>query len=424
QGGGGVFLLIYLFFCFTICIPVMLTELAIGRKARRNVVGSFQMLGHKQWKFVGYLSIISSVLILSYYNVIAAWAFGYIFEMSSFNFNIQNEFLGYTSDPSRMFPYALIFMILTGFFVSRGVSAGIEKLAKILMPTLILMIFVLFLYAAFLPNAIDGLKFYLVPDFSEVSLTTVFNALGQAFFSLSLGMGALITYGSYVGKGENLVHSAVLVTVADVGMAFLAGLMIFPLLGFITHGDLSTVSNGPALIFVSLPEVFASIGGAAGAIIGTLFFLLLCFAALTSTVSMMEVPVSFLVDEMKVKRRPAVLATAIVVFLCGVPSLLGNGYSEYLTNFIQYIGSDQSVNFMTLVINVANDIMLPLNGLLITIFAAYIWGKESLDKEIMIGSAYENSFLRTYLSVAMRYILPLILISILIVTVLVTFFGQ
>ncbi|MEP1034789.1 sodium-dependent transporter [Ekhidna sp.] len=423
QGGGGAFLFIYLFFCFTICIPVMLTELAIGRKTGRNAVGAFKALGFKNWKFAGLLGILSSILILSYYNVIAAWAFGYIFEIATFNFNIHHEFQSYTSDLFKVVSYAIIFMALTSFFVSKGVSGGIEKLAKVLMPALIIMIISVSIYAMTLPNAIQGLEFYIIPDFNEVTLSTVFNAMGQAFFSLSLGMGALITYGSYVSKKENLVKSAVIVTLADVGIAFLAGLMIFPLLGFMSEGHLDNVANGPDLIFVSLPEIFAEIGGSTGAFIGAFFFLLLCFAALTSTVSMMEVPVAFLVDEFNITRKKAVLTTALVVFSTGIPSLLGNGYSDQLTSFVKYIGSDQPISFLTFVINLANDTLLPLVGLLITLFAAYAWKKANLDQELAIGSDYKASFLQRYMTIALKYILPIVLTTILIMKLLVTFFG-
>lgn len=424
AGGGGVFVLVYLFFCFTLCFPVMITEIAIGRKSGRNAVGAFEALGHKRWNFIGKLGLLSGVLILSFYNVIAGWALGYTFEMGSGNFEVANDFTAYTSNVWRVGSFGLLFMVATAIIVSKGIAGGIEKAAKFLMPALIFMILGLVIYGVSLPNAFAGLKFYLLPDFSKLTLDVIFNAMGQAFFSLSLGMGALITFGSYVRKEDNLITSAVLITLADVGIAFLAGLMIFPLIGYISGGDLNGVARGPELIFVTLPSVFGDIGGVAGAVLGTSFFALLCFAALTSTVSLLEVPVSYLVDELKLKRKYAAWLMAGIVFVVGVPSLLGNGYSVYFTEFITYFNAETSTDFLSFIVNLANDSFLPLGGCLIVFYAAYIWKKENLNAEIAIGNPrYEKSLIRKYLNIALLYFVPLALAIIFVMTVLVTFFG-
>ena len=424
QGGGGTFVLIYLFFCFTLCLPVMLTEVAIGRRTKKNAVGAFVALGYKKWSFIGKLGVLSGVLILSFYNLIAGWSFGYIFEMASGNFEIASQFTTFTSNITKVGAYAILFMLATALVVSKGISGGIEKMAKLLMPALIIMMVAVAVYSLTLPNSLDGLAFYLIPDFSAIKFSTIYNAMGQAFFSLSLGMGALITYGSYVNDKENLVSSVTLITLADVGIAFLAGMMIFPLIGFVTSGSMETMNRGPELIFVTLPEIFGTIGGTTGAIIGALFFLLLCFAALTSTVSLMEVPVAYLVDELSVKRKKAVIIMAAIIFLFGIPSMLGHGYSSFFTDFVRLAGSEKTTNFLGIIMSVANDTFLPLGGFLIMIFAAHVWKKENLDEEISNGfNGYQNSLLKKYMNWSISFIIPLVLISIFVTTVLVTFLG-
>lgn len=423
AGGGAAFLIMYLFFCFILCFPVMVTEIAIGRKTQLNPVGAFKALGFRKWKIVGILGVASGILILSFYNVVAGWAFGYFLEMTSANFNIGNNFTAFTQNMLRIGLYGLLFMSATAFIVSKGIAGGIERAAKILMPTLVTMILALVVYAMTLPNAFAGITFYLVPDFSEITLEVVFNALGQAFFSLSLGMGALITYGSYVGKKDNIITSAAYITLADVGIAFIAGLMMFPFVGYLTGGTMEGAAQGAGLIFAVLPGVFASLGTVLGAFIGSLFFLLLSFAALTSTVSLLEVPVAYIVDEFKVRRNRAVWGMATLVFLLGIPSMLSTGTVAFLTSFITY-PSGEIKSFMDFVENLASDTFLPLGGLLITIFGAYIWKKENLHKEIELGfEGYKNSFIKKYLDFTISYICPMILGIIFILTVAQKFFG-
>ncbi|MEM6734927.1 MAG: sodium-dependent transporter [Bacteroidota bacterium] len=425
QGGGAAFVVIYLIFCFILCYPVMVTEIAIGRKTQKNPVGAFGALGFEKWNFVGKLGIFSGVLILSFYNVIAGWAFGYIFEMISGNFGIADRFGEYITNVFKVGAFGLLFMGATAYVVSRGVSGGIEKAARLLMPTLIVMILLIICYVMTLPNAIDGLKFYLIPDFSKITASVVYNAMGQAFFSLSLGMGALITYGSYVNKEDNIVTSAAFITLTDVGIAFLAGLMIFPLIGFMSEGSMDGAGRGPALIFVTLPQIFGSIGGGLGVATGTLFFVLLCFAALTSTVSLLEVPISFVVDEWKVRRNKSVWLVAIFIFIIGIPSLIGNGYSDFFsTNFITYKDGGQDTDFLSFVAALANDTILPLGGCLIAFFAAHIWKKFNLDEELSQGSPhYKGSFIQKYLNFAISYFAPVVLAVVFVLTILFKFFG-
>lgn len=423
AGGGAAFLIMYLLFCFILCFPVMVTEIAIGRRTSLNPVGAFKSLGFKRWKLLGLLGILSGVLILSFYNVVAGWAFGYFLEMVRANFDIGNQFSSFTNNVIEISLYGIMFMGATAFIVSKGISGGIEKAAKILMPTLVVMILALVVYSLTLPNALKGIEFYLIPDFSEINLEVIFNALGQAFFSLSLGMGALITYGSYVGKKDNIISSAAYITLFDVGIAFIAGLMMFPFIAYMTNGTMEGAAQGPGLIFVVLPGVFASLGTVLGAFIGSLFFLLLSFAALTSTVSLLEVPTAYLVDEFKLKRTHAVWGMATLIFLIGLPSMLSMGASEFFTNFITY-PSGEVKTFMDLIENIASDTFLPLGGLFITIFGAYIWKKHNLDDEIEQGyPGYKTSIVKKFLDVTLLFICPIILGLIFILTVSQKFFG-
>lgn len=422
DGGGAAFVLIYLIFAFVLCFPVMVTEVAIGRKTEKNPIGAFNALGFRRWNIIGKLGILCGILILSFYNVVAGWAFGYFLEMIAGNFDVGSTFGDFTSDIFKVGGYAIVFMISTSYIVSKGVSGGIEKLAKILMPTLIIMILSLVAYSFTLPNALEGVKYYLVPDLSKLTnVNTIGGALRQAFFSLSLGMGALITYGSYLSKKENIVTSSALITLFDVGIAFIAGLMMFPLVAYNLGGEMSDVQGGAGLIFVTLPGVFETLGPNLGIIVGGFFFLLLSFAALTSTVSLLEVPVSFIVDEYKVKRKRAVIIMAVIIFIIGLPSLVGNGYSEFFTNAFNLPGG--SSDFMTLV-GYITDVLLMLGGFLIVTFAAYVWKKENLEEEIAQGyEGYKDSIIRKLLNFCISYLCPFLLGALFIMVVLNNFFG-
>lgn len=422
DGGGAAFVLIYLIFAFVLCFPVMVTEVAIGRKTEKNPIGAFNSLGFSRWNIIGKLGILCGVLILSFYNVVAGWAFGYFIEMILGNFEVGNSFGDFTSNVIKVGSYAVVFMLSTSYIVSKGVSGGIEKLAKILMPTLIIMILSLVIYSFTLENAMEGVKYYLVPDLSKLTnVNTIGGALRQAFFSLSLGMGALITYGSYLSKKENIVTSAAMITLFDVGIAFIAGLMMFPLVAYNLGGEMSNVQGGPGLIFVTLPGVFETLGPILGIVVGAFFFLLLSFAALTSTVSLLEVPVSYVVDEYKVKRKRAVAIMAIIIFIIGLPSLAGNGYSAFFTNAFNLPGG--SSDFMTLV-GYITDVLLMLGGFLIVTFAAYVWKKENLEAEIAQGyEGYKDSIIRKLLNFCITYLCPVVLALLFIMVVLNNFFG-
>ena len=420
NGGGAAFLIMYLMFCFILCFPVIVSEIAIGRNTKKNAIGAFNEMGKREWNFIGKMGVLCGVLILSFYTIVAGWVLGYVVEMISGNFSISDNFGYYVNNTSNVLFYSVLFMVITAFIVSKGVEKGIEKAAKILMPSLIIIILLLIIYALTLPNSIDGIVFYLVPDFSQINLTVAGNALGQAFFSLSLGMGMLITYGSYIDKNNNIINSAALITLTDVGIAFLAGLIIFP---FVFSSGIET-QGGPGLIFQVFPKIFEGLGPLTGTVIGSTFFILLSFAAITSTVSLLEVPVSYLVDEYKVERKYSVWIVAFIILLIGIPSALSQGKIVFFSEFITYFGNDKPIDFMQFIIDVSNDTLLPFGGFLITMYVSFVWKKRNLSDEISKGNPnYKGSLVEKYINFSITYICPLILGSIFLLTFLNKFFG-
>lgn len=420
NGGGAAFLLLYLIFCFGLAYPILVTEIAIGRRAHKSAAVAFKPLGHGGWSYVGILGVACGMIILSFYNVVSGWVFGYFVEILTGNFDIGKNFGSYIKDIPTIGGYTIAFSIATAVIVSQGVTKGIEKASKILMPLLVAIILFLVIYAFTLPKAMEGIRFYLVPNIHAINIEVIYRSLGQSFFSLSLGLGAMITYGSYLGRHENITSAAALITLADVSIAFLAGLMIFP---FVFSQGLEP-KGGSGLIFITMPGVFQTMGPTLGIVIGSLFFLLLTFAALTSTISLLELPVAFLSDKFKMKRRPAVWLSAFVIFLLGVPSMLANGYSDFFTDFITYFGKDKSTDFMTFITDLASNTLLPLGGFLVSVFSVYVWKRRKLFRELSHGHpGFTKSFAARYIGFSLQYVAPFILGTIVIITVLETFFG-
>ncbi|MEM6262626.1 MAG: sodium-dependent transporter [Bacteroidota bacterium] len=422
ENGGAAFLLIYLACTILIGFPVMVGEIALGRQAQANPYGAYTKVGDKNWGLIGLLGILAAVMILSFYNVVAGWAFGYFVQITFGDLLVQEDFSAYfgnyVANIQDNLIYSLVFMAITAVIVVRGIQGGIEAASKLLMPLLYVILFGLIGYALTLENAGEGVAFYLIPDFRKLNYGTVYSAMGQAFFSLSLGLGALITYGSYISKKENVVSAAAIVTLADVSVAFLAGLLIFPLV--FSQGQ--TPSTGPGLVFVALPGIFQGIGGIGGKLIGGGFFLLLAVAALTSTISLLEVPVSYFVDERKWPRKRTVWVMAGAIFLLGIPSMLSLGASDFFTNFVYYEGTDKS--FFDLIDDVFNNIGLPLGGFLLTLFIAFRWKTHNMSKELELGfPGYLNSLAGKYINFVIVTVCPFVLGTIFLLTVLQKFFG-
>jgi NSS family neurotransmitter:Na+ symporter len=419
QNGGAIFLLFYLLCIFLLCYPVMVGEIAIGRNTQSDAYGSYKKLGGKGWGLLGIFGILAGIFILSFYNVVAGWAFGYFLEISFgdlLNHPDFGAFFGsYINDISDNFWFSLAFMVLTAIIVSQGIQKGIEAANKIMMPALYLILIGLIIYSLTLPNAWNGVVLYLVPDFTNFKVQTVFDGLRQAFFSLSLGMGALITYGSYLDKKENITSSAAIISIADSSVAFLSGLMVFPMVAALNAYDVS----GPSLIFVVLAKVFASMDPLVGRIVGGSFFLLICFAALTSTISLLEVPAAYLVDQKKMKRKNVVWLLAILIFVLGIPSMISQGMVPVLNKLPFYKDRD----FLSFVSDMC-DISLTIGGCLMSVFIARKWGMDNFNKELALGNeGFTGSFVQGYLNVIIRYVSPVLLGVLSVLIIIEKFFG-
>ena len=379
KNGGAVFVLIYIAFVLLIGLPVMIAELSIGRNTRKNPVGAFASLFPKGlWKYIGWMGILTGIGILSFYSVIAGYTVGYFFKLIAGDFNhisgaIQAEqiFTDFTANPYYSLGLLVIFLTFTVGIVMGGVSAGIERWSKILMPLLFVLLIVLAVRSVTLEGAEKGLEFYFKPDFSKVTATTFAKALGQALFSLSLGMGAMITYGSYISKEDNLISSAASVCLFDTGIAILAGLIMFPAL-FAMGMD---PAGGPGLVFVVLPSIFAKMSG--GFFFGAGIFLLLSVAALTSTISLLEVAVAYFIDERGWSRKKAAILMGTLTFFCGIPSALSFGASAWLSKIpLVNLGALEIMNA------VFGNYSLAIGSFLIAIFAGYKWGVSAVRKEV------------------------------------------
>lgn len=435
QNGGAVFLFIYLFCIFLLCFPVMIGEISIGRHAGLDAYGSYSKLGGKNWGYLGLFGITIGILILSFYNVVAGWAFGYFLHISfgdllnetdfgSFFGFFVNDIFDLTSAKglaNSNFIFSMVFMAMTAFIVARGIQKGIEAANKIMMPLLYVILICIIVYALTLPNAMSGVRYYLIPDFSELKIQTVFEGLKQAFFSLSLGMGTLMTYGSYLKKHENIPSSVATIAMADTSVAFLAGLMVFPLVHFLQYKLQVTevATAGPPLIFIVLPQIFHEMGPLLGRIVGGLFFLLVCFAALTSTISLLEVPVAYLVDQKKMNRKKVSWGMALLIFIIGLPVMVSQGMVPALNKLPFYKGQD----YLVFVADMC-DIGLTVGGCLMCIFIIKRWKIGNMHQELESGNpTYKNSFLRKYVNFMIQYICPVLLGILSILIIIDKFFG-
>jgi NSS family neurotransmitter:Na+ symporter len=404
QNGGAIFVLVYIIAVACIGFSVMLAELVIGRYSQKNAAGAFEFIKPGSlWKLIGYFGILIAVCILSYYAVIAGWSVGYLLKTAtgSFKGGLTSElsdriFTEFSADPLQVILFFLVMMAITTYIVSRGIKGGIERWTKILMPILFILIIYLAIKALMLPGAKEGIAFYLKPDFSQLSGKLVLFALGQAFFSLSLGMGIMVTYGSYISKSDNLVSSAGWVCFFDSLVAFLAGIIIFPTL-FAIPGISPTA--GPGLVFKVLPLIFSKIPG--GTLFGALFFCLFSIAALTSTISLLEVPVAYFIDERKFSRKKAAALVGLFIFLLGIPSALSSGGMAFFTK-IDFMGK---MDFIFL------SLFLPVGALLICLFLGYVWGVKNASKEIASGNPLFR--LRPLWAFSIKFLSPIAILVIL-----------
>ncbi len=432
KNGGAAFLIIYLFFVAFICYPVMMAEISMGRRTQRNPVGAFSELsgGMRVWRMAGWLAIITPFMIAVFYSVLTVWLVVYIKELAAGNLLALTDEATFGEVVSRpsLFGYLVILLVIVFGVLMGGVKGGIERLARVLMPTLAVMLVLLTIFVLTLDNASAGIAYYLIPDFSKLSLSVVNGALSQAFFSLSLGMGILITYGSYFSREDNIAQSTRMVAIADTSIAFFAGLLILPAIFAFdpnTNTDeLSTSSVG--LIFSFLPKIFLSMQAAVGyqgaTLVAMIFFTLVFFAALTSLVSIVEIPIACWIDEFSLSRKKAVFLQAGLLTIFAVPATLSFGISEYFTSFTNYGGISKS--FFDVVYDVFYETILPLVGFTVAIFCAYKWKMSGLKSELVIGDdSFDGSFLEKYINFSLGTVIPVVLLLVFISTVSTLYFA-
>lgn len=395
QNGGGAFVFIYLLLVVLIGFTVMLGEMTIGRHTKLNPIGAYRKI-KKKWAFVGVIGVIVPFTIVTYYSVIGGWILKYLINYiigqgSVMAADSANYFESFITNPTQPLLWHGIFMLLNILIVARGVEGGLEKASKIMMPGLFVLLAILAIRSVTLPGAGEGISFYLKPDFSKVTIDMLVAALGQVFFSLSLGMGAIITYGSYLSDDANLEKSAFIIPALDTLVALLAGFAILPAVfsfGF-------EPSAGPGLIFITLPAVFNAMP--LGTIFAIIFFVLVLFAAITSSISLLETPAAYFIDHFGMSRKSAVILLGIAAFLIGVPSSLSLGVFK-----TQFYG----MSFFDLAGYIAESLLMPLAGFFMCIFVGYVWKPENAIAEITNGGKLPFKT-RAYWVFMIKYIAPI-----------------
>ena len=407
--GGGIFLLTYIVLALTFGFVIMTAEISIGRKTGKSTINAFKALNSK-WTFIGVIGAVIPIIILPYYSVIGGWVCKYFMTYVTGNGSTaanDGYFNSFISSPWQPLVFFAVFVTVTFVVVLLGVEKGIEKTSKVMMPALLLLTLGITIYTLTMPGAADGVKYYLVPDFSKFSVNTVLGALGQLFYSMSIAMGIMITYGSYMKKDCHIESSVHQIEIFDTGIAILAGLMIIPAAFAFSGGSPETLGQGPGLMFVELPKVFASFGNVTGGVIGALFFVLVIFAALTSAISLMETVVSIIMDKFRFTRRKSCISAYLLTLLLGVPSSLGFG-----------VWSGVSVGGMTILDMfdfISNSVLMPIVAFLTCIFIGYIVGCKTVTDEIELNGRFKQ---KVFFNVMIKYICPICIAAILISSVL------
>ncbi len=386
ENGGGAFLLVYLLCVIIIGIPVMTSEFVIGRAAQLNPYGAFKKLAPgKPWFLIGVMGVAAAFMILAFYTTVAGWTLEYFYQSVTGNLfgktdtELTSMFDSFLKSSFRPLLWFLLFMVFTAFINFSGVKEGIEKYTKIMMPFLFVLLIALCIRSLTLPGARTGLNFMFKPDLTKITPDVILQALGQSFFSLSIGMGTLITYGSYIKKTENLASSAAWVTIADTSVAVLAGIAIFPAL-FAFGGS---PAQGTGLVFIVLPTIFEQMP--LGNIFAVMFFLLLAIAALTSTISVLEVIVAYLVEELKMTRKKATVAATLAVSVLGVVTVLSFGALSNIKVSGKVIF--EMLEFLT------SNVMLPVGGFFIVLFIGWFFSPALTKKELTNDGALVGKML-------------------------------
>lgn len=410
QYGGGIFILVYIILALTFGFALLMTEIAIGRKTGLSPLMAYQKLD-KRFSFLGCLAVLVPVIIIPYYCVIGGWVTKYVtvYAAGLVSEAAQDSyFSGFIGNPRSSMVFFLMFMVLTVLVVLLGVEKGIEKISKFLMPVLLLLTVGISVYILTLPNAMEGVAYYLIPDLSKFSFTTVAAALGQLFFSMSIAMGIMITYGSYTKKEVNISKSVNRIEIFDTIVALLAGLMVVPAV-YVFSGEEGLESGGPGLMFQTLPKVFDKMPG--GGVIALMFFILVFFAAITSAISVMEAIVSSLMDKFHISRLKAVLIVIGICLLLGIPSCLGNG----VWSNIKILGMD----FLSFFDFLSNSVLMPIVALCTCILIGWAVKTKTVTDEVTLNG---EKFVRKRLyEVMIKYIAPALLVVILVSSILAQF---
>ena len=407
--GGGIFLLTYIILALTVGFALLVSETALGRKTGNNPIKAYKMLGAKKLKIGGWLNSIIPVLIVPYYCVVGGWVCKYLFEYlrgSSHLLTQDTYFSSFISSSLSPAFWLIVFAVLTFIVVIKGVEKGIEKVSKVLMPILVAMAIFISIYGLMTPGAIEGLKYYIIPDFSNFSIMTVIAAVGQMFYSLSIGMGILFTYGSYMKKEVDMEKAISQVEIMDTLIAFLAGLMIIPAV-FAFSGK-ESLNAGASLMFITMPKVFDSLQ--LGGFIGLVFFLLVLFAALTSAISLMECSVATLMEQLHISRKKASFVMIGEMLLLGIPISLGYG----VLGWIQPLG----MTLLDFFDFVTNSCMMPVAALSTVLLIIFVTKISTVSDEVKISSAFKREKIYNFV---MKYICVPTLIVILLSYILSTF---
>ncbi len=405
--GGGIFLLVYIILALTFGFALMCAEIAIGRKTGLSAIGAYQKLNSK-FSFLGYLGALVPIIILPYYSVIGGWVTKYlaVFVSGSGKAATANDYFGnFIGGNVEPIVWFLIYLGLTALVVLLGVEKGIEKVSKVMMPVLVVLSIVIAVYSCTMEGALDGVKYYLMPDFSNFSIKTVVAAMGQLFYSMSLAMGIMITYGSYMKKDVSIEGSVKQIEIFDTGIAFLAGLMVIP--AIFAGGNTEDLSKkGAGLMFEVLPKVFEKIP--LGDVVGAVFFILVFFAALTSSISLMETVVSIVCDKLKIGRKLCCLVVFIGSMLIGLPSALGYG----LLDGVRILG----MQFLDFFDFISNSIIMPVVALVTCIFIGYVIKPKAVIEEIETGDIKFKK--KGLFTVMIKYVAPVCLLLILLSSVM------
>lgn len=403
QYGGGIFLLVYLILAVTLGFALMSAEILLGRKTGLSAIGAFKKLD-KRFSFIGILASAVPIIILPYYCVIGGWVTKYIYVFAAGQASAAADdayFGSFISGSFQPLGWFLLFLAATTLVVMLGVEKGVENVSKIMMPLLVIMVIGISVYTLFQPGAIDGVIYYLKPDFSHFSGTTVLAAMGQLFYSMSLAMGIMITYGSYMKKDVNVESSVHNIEIFDTGIAFLAGLMIVPAVFSFSGGDPDQLNKGAGLMFNTLPKVFDSMTG--GTVVGLIFFILVFFAALTSSISLMETVVSIVKDKTHLSRTVTCLIVLAGCIILGVPSALGYGVLDGVKVF--------GMAFLDMFDFISNSVLMPIVALATCVFIGYFLKPKTLIEEAEVeGNSFKAKRLFT---VIIKYVAPICIVLIL-----------